>query len=126
MAAATRRLASPRFEQLQHSCRKSWWVKEGKGFKYASDGAWIWEALEHRPPVPWGCADALTGNMNYMGDRKGFGKPIDAVSKGYSFAHTRMEIELQAARVFLRQPRGSCDHCHPMQRSSAPWPKTFC
>ena len=61
---------------------------------------------------------ALDATLRYMGERKAFGKPIDQF-QGLQFRLADMEIEMQAARVFLRQAAWKLD-------SGAPDATKFC
>ncbi|MBM1309754.1 acyl-CoA dehydrogenase family protein [Sulfitobacter mediterraneus] len=85
--------------------------EEGKGFKYAMMG------LDGGRLNIAGCSlgaaqTALTATLNYMGERQAFGKPIDQF-QGLQFRLADMEIELQAARTFLRQAAWKLDNGAP-------------
>ena len=81
--------------------------EEGKGFKYAMMG--LDGGRLNISACSLGAAQtALTATLNYMGDRKAFGKPIDQF-QGLQFRLADMEIELQAARTFLRQAAWKLD-----------------
>jgi alkylation response protein AidB-like acyl-CoA dehydrogenase len=80
---------------------------EGDGFKYAMIG--LDGGRLNIAACSLGAAQiALTKTLNYMGERKAFGKPIDQF-QGLQFRLADMEIELQAARVFLRQAAWKLD-----------------
>ena len=55
---------------------------------------------------------ALDATLQYMGERKAFGKSIDQF-QGLQFRLADMEIEMQAARVFLRQAAWKLDNNAP-------------
>lgn len=55
---------------------------------------------------------ALTSTLEYMGERKAFGKSIDQF-QGLQFRLADMEIEMQAARVLLRQAAWKLDNKAP-------------
>ncbi|KAJ03234.1 acyl-CoA dehydrogenase family protein [Sulfitobacter mediterraneus] len=85
--------------------------EEDKGFKYAMMG------LDGGRLNIAGCSlgaaqTALTATLNYMGERQAFGKPIDQF-QGLQFRLADMEIELQAARTFLRQAAWKLDNGAP-------------
>ena len=81
--------------------------EEGKGFKYAMMG--LDGGRLNIAACSLGAAQtALTATLNYMGERQAFGKPIDQF-QGLQFRLADMEIELQAARTFLRQAAWKLD-----------------
>jgi alkylation response protein AidB-like acyl-CoA dehydrogenase len=81
--------------------------EEGQGFKYAMMG--LDGGRLNIAACSLGAAQtALTNTLTYMGDRKAFGKPIDQF-QGLQFRIADMEIELQAARIFLRQAAWKLD-----------------
>ncbi|MFT6673982.1 MAG: alkylation response protein AidB-like acyl-CoA dehydrogenase [Sulfitobacter sp.] len=85
--------------------------EEGKGFKYAMMG------LDGGRLNIAGCSlgaaqTALTATLNYMGERQAFGKSIDQF-QGLQFRLADMEIELQAARTFLRHAAWKLDNNAP-------------
>jgi len=85
--------------------------EEGKGFKYAMMG--LDGGRLNIAACSLGAAQtALTKTLEYMGERKAFGKPIDQF-QGLQFRLADMEIELQAARVFLRQAAWKLDNGAP-------------
>ncbi|MCW1933527.1 acyl-CoA dehydrogenase family protein [Pararhodobacter zhoushanensis] len=80
---------------------------EGDGFKYAMiglDGG----RLNISACSLGGAQAALNQTLAYMGERKAFGKSIDQF-QALQFRLADMEIELQAARVFLRQAAWKLD-----------------
>ncbi len=84
---------------------------EGNGFKYAMMG--LDGGRLNISACSLGAAQtALTKTLEYMGERKAFGKPIDQF-QGLQFRLADMEIELQAARVFLRQAAWKLDNGAP-------------
>ena len=81
--------------------------EEGKGFKYAMNG--LDGGRLNISACSLGAAQAaLTATLNYMGERKAFGQSIDQF-QGLQFRLAEMEIELSAARVFLRQAAWKLD-----------------
>jgi alkylation response protein AidB-like acyl-CoA dehydrogenase len=80
---------------------------EGDGFKYAMMG--LDGGRLNISACSLGAAQtALTATLAYMGERQAFGKSIDQF-QGLQFRLADMEIELQAARVFLRQAAWKLD-----------------
>ncbi|WP_417714504.1 acyl-CoA dehydrogenase family protein [Pseudophaeobacter arcticus] len=85
--------------------------EEGKGFKYAMMG--LDGGRLNISSCSLGAAQtALNLTMKYMSERKAFGKSIDQF-QGLQFRLADMEIELQAARVFLRQAAWKLDQGAP-------------
>ncbi len=85
--------------------------EEGKGFTYAMMG--LDGGRLNIAACSVGAAQtALDLTLKYMGERKAFGKPIDQF-QGLQFRLADMEIELQAARVFLRQAAWKLDQGAP-------------
>ncbi|KIN66338.1 Acyl-CoA dehydrogenase [Sulfitobacter noctilucicola] len=85
--------------------------EEGKGFKYAMIG--LDGGRLNIAACSLGAAQiALTNTLTYMGERKAFGQPIDQF-QGLQFRLADMEIELQAARTFLRQAAWKLDQGAP-------------
>ncbi|WP_299559632.1 acyl-CoA dehydrogenase family protein [uncultured Sulfitobacter sp.] len=81
--------------------------EEGSGFKYAMKG--LDGGRLNIAACSLGAAQtALTKTLDYMGERQAFGKPIDQF-QGLQFRLADMEIELQAARTFLRQAAWKLD-----------------
>ena len=81
--------------------------EEGKGFKYAMIG--LDGGRLNIAACSLGAAQvALTKTLAYMGERKAFGQTIDQF-QGLQFRLADMEIELQAARTFLRQAAWKLD-----------------
>ena len=81
--------------------------EEGKGFKYAMNG--LDGGRLNIAACSLGAAQAaLTQTLTYMGDRKAFGQSIDQF-QGLQFRLADMEIELQAARTYLRQAAWKLD-----------------
>jgi alkylation response protein AidB-like acyl-CoA dehydrogenase len=80
---------------------------EGQGFRYAMMG--LDGGRLNIAACSLGAAQtALTATLTYMGERKAFGKSIDQF-QGLQFRLADMEIELQAARTFLRQAAWKMD-----------------
>jgi alkylation response protein AidB-like acyl-CoA dehydrogenase len=81
--------------------------EEGMGFKYAMMG--LDGGRLNIAACSLGAAQtALDLTLAYMGERKAFGKTIDQF-QGLQFRLADMEIELQAARTFLRQAAWTLD-----------------
>ncbi|MDU9003658.1 acyl-CoA dehydrogenase family protein [Sedimentitalea todarodis] len=80
---------------------------EGQGFKYAMAG--LDGGRLNISSCSLGAAQAaLDLTLSYMAERKAFGTSIDQF-QGLQFRLADMEIELQAARVFLRQAAWKLD-----------------
>ncbi|MBK1635671.1 acyl-CoA dehydrogenase family protein [Rhodovulum adriaticum] len=85
--------------------------EEGKGFKYAMMG--LDGGRLNIAACSLGAAQAaLDATLTYMGERKAFGRPIDQF-QALQFRLADCEIELQAARTFLRQAAWKLDHGTP-------------
>ncbi|KIN60780.1 Acyl-CoA dehydrogenase [Sulfitobacter noctilucae] len=81
--------------------------EEGKGFKYAMVG--LDGGRLNIAACSLGAAQvALTNTLAYMGERKAFGQSIDQF-QGLQWRLADMEIELQAARTFLRHAAWKLD-----------------
>ena len=81
--------------------------EEGQGFKYAMMG--LDGGRLNIAACSLGAAQAaITSTLSYMGERKAFGQPIDQF-QGLQWRLADMEIELQAARIFLRQAAWKLD-----------------
>jgi len=84
---------------------------EGDGFKYAMAG--LDGGRLNISACSLGAAQtALTQTLHYMSERKAFGQPIDQF-QALQFRLADMEIELQAARTFLRQAAWKLDQGAP-------------
>lgn len=84
---------------------------EGQGFTYAMnglDGGRLNIAACSLGPAQ----AALDASLSYMSERRAFGKTIDQF-QALQFRLADMEIELQAARVFLRQAAWKLDRKTP-------------
>jgi alkylation response protein AidB-like acyl-CoA dehydrogenase len=80
---------------------------EGRGFKYAMMG--LDGGRLNIAACSIGAAQtALTTTLAYMGERKAFGQSIDQF-QGLQWRLADMEIELQAARTFLRHAAWKLD-----------------
>lgn len=80
---------------------------DGDGFKYAMKG--LDGGRLNISACSLGAAQtALNLTLQYMGERRAFGKSIDQF-QGLQFRLADMEIELQAARTFLRQAAWKLD-----------------
>ncbi len=85
--------------------------EEGRGFSYAMMG--LDGGRLNIAACSVGAAQAaLTATQSYMGERKAFGKSIDQF-QALQFRLAEMEIELQAARTFLRQAAWKLDQGAP-------------
>ncbi|MEO0401415.1 MAG: acyl-CoA dehydrogenase family protein [Pseudomonadota bacterium] len=85
--------------------------EEGQGFKYAMMG--LDGGRLNIAACSLGAAQsAINATLAYMGERKAFGQPIDQF-QGLQFRLADMEIELQAARTFLRQAAWKLDTQQP-------------
>ena len=80
---------------------------EGRGFSYAMAGL-DGGRLNISAGALGGAQQALNQTLTYMGERKAFGKSIDQF-QALQFRLADMEIELQAARTFLRQAAWKLD-----------------
>ncbi len=81
--------------------------EEGRGFSYAMAG--LDGGRLNIAACSLGAAQtALTQTLAYMSERQAFGKPIDQF-QALQFRLADMEIELQAARTFLRQAAWKLD-----------------
>jgi len=84
---------------------------EGDGFKYAMMG--LDGGRLNISACSLGAAQsALTKTLQYMGERKAFGKSIDQF-QALQFRLADMETDLQAARTFLRQAAWKLDQGAP-------------
>ena len=85
--------------------------EEGRGFSYAMAG--LDGGRLNIAACSLGAAQsALSQTLAYMGERKAFGKSIDQF-QALQFRLADMEIELQAARTFLRQAAWKLDQGAP-------------
>ena len=85
--------------------------EEGLGFKYAMQG--LDGGRLNISACSLGAAQsALDATLGYMGERQAFGKSIDQF-QALQFRLADMEIDLQAARVFLRQAAWKMDQGAP-------------
>jgi hypothetical protein len=85
--------------------------EEGKGFSYAMAG--LDGGRLNISACSLGAAQAgLEATLAYMADRKAFGRSIDQF-QALQFRLAEMEIEMQAARVFLRQAAWKLDNKAP-------------
>lgn len=85
--------------------------EEGKGFTYAMKG--LDGGRLNISACSLGAAQsALNATLDYMGERQAFGKSIDQF-QGLQWRLADMEIEMQAARTFLRQAAWKLDQGAP-------------
>ena len=85
--------------------------EEGHGFRYAMAGL-DGGRLNIAACSLGGAQAALDAALVYMGERKAFGRRLDEF-QALQFKLAEMEIELQAARTFLRQAAWKLDHKTP-------------
>lgn len=79
----------------------------GKGFNYAMAGL-DGGRLNIAASALGGAQNALNLTLNYMGERKAFGRTIDQF-QALQFRLAEMEVALQSARIFLRQAAWKLD-----------------
>jgi len=97
--------------------------EEGHGFRYAMMG--LDGGRLNIAACSLGAAQAaLDATVAYMGERKAFGKPIDQF-QALQFRLADAEIELQAARVFLRQAAWKLDTGAPDASAHCAMAKKF-
>lgn len=84
---------------------------EGDGFKYAMAGL-DGGRLNISACSLGGAQQALNQTLAYMAERKAFGQTLDQF-QALQFRLADLEIELQAARTFLRQAAWKLDHKAP-------------
>jgi alkylation response protein AidB-like acyl-CoA dehydrogenase len=97
--------------------------EEGKGFTYAMaglDGGRLNIAACSLGAAQW----ALDQTLTYMGERKAFGKTIDQF-QALQFKLAETEIELQAARTFLRHAAWALDTGQPDATKRCAMAKAF-
>lgn len=85
--------------------------QQGKGFSYAMAGL-DGGRLNIAASALGGAQGALNATLQYMGERKAFGKSIDQF-QALQFRLAEMETALQSARTFLRQAAWKLDHGAP-------------
>ncbi len=96
---------------------------EGEGFKYAMAG--LDGGRLNISACSLGAAQsALDATLAYMGERKAFGKPIDQF-QALQFKLADCEIELQAARTFLRHAAWAFDTGQPDATKRCAMAKAF-
>ena len=103
--------AQPTRQVQMDACPATLLGKEGQGFRYAMaglDGGRLNIAACSLGAAQW----ALDTTLAYMAERQAFGQPIDRF-QGLQFRLADMEIEMQAARTFLRQAAWKLDEGHP-------------
>ena len=97
--------------------------EEGHGFRYAMAG--LDGGRLNIAACSLGAAQAaLDATLAYMGERQAFGKSIDQF-QALQFRLADMEIELQAARVFLRQAAWKLDTGAPDATQACAMAKKF-
>lgn len=98
--------------------------EEGKGFRYAMAG--LDGGRLNIAACSLGAASAaLRGTLAYMGERTAFGQSIDQF-QALQFRLADMEIELEAARVFLRQAAWKLDTGASDATKACAMAKKFC
>lgn len=85
--------------------------EEGMGFRYAMAGL-DGGRVNIAACSLGGAQAALARTLSYMGERKAFGQSLDQF-QALQFRLADMEIDLQAARVFLRQAAWKLDQGSP-------------
>lgn len=96
----------------------------GKGFTYAMKG--LDGGRLNIAACSIGAAGAaLSQTLTYMGERKAFGKSIDQF-QGLQFRLADMQIELDSARVFLRQAAWKLDTGTPDATAHCAMAKKLC
>ena len=97
--------------------------EEGHGFRYAMAG--LDGGRLNIAACSLGAAEAaLRMTQSYMAERKAFGKSIDQF-QALQFRLADMAIELEAARVFLRQAAWKLDHKTPDATQACAMAKKF-
>jgi len=97
--------------------------EEGRGFRYAMAG--LDGGRLNIAACSLGAAQAgLTATLAYMAERKAFGRSIDQF-QALQFRLADMEIELEAARVFLRQAAWKLDTGTPDATKACAMAKKF-
>ena len=81
---------------------------EGQGFSYAMAGL-DGGRLNIAASALGGAQAALSASVDYMGQRKAFGKTIDQF-QALQFKLAEMEVKLQSSRTFLRQAAWKLDN----------------
>ena len=81
---------------------------EGQGFSYAMAGL-DGGRLNIAASALGGAQAALSATLEYMGQRKAFGKSIDQF-QALQFKLAEMEVKLQSSRTFLRQAAWKLDN----------------
>ncbi|HHX89041.1 MAG TPA: acyl-CoA dehydrogenase [Paracoccus sp.] len=97
--------------------------EEGKGFRYAMAGL-DGGRLNISACSLGGAQAALDKTLAYMGERRAFGQPIDQF-QALQFRLADLEIELQAARIFLRQAAWKLDQGAPDATKFCAMAKSF-
>ncbi len=98
--------------------------EEGQGFTYAMKG--LNGGRLNIAACSLGAAQAaMDKTLAYMGERQAFGRPIDQF-QALQFRLADMEIELQAARVMLRQAAWKLDAGAPDAMRHCAMAKKFC
>lgn len=103
--------AQPTRQVQMDACPATLLGKKGQGFRYAMaglDGGRLNIAACSLGAAQW----ALDTTLAYMAERQAFGQPIDRF-QGLQFRLADMEIEMQAARTFLRQAAWKLDEGQP-------------
>ena len=85
--------------------------EEGKGFVYAMAGL-DGGRLNIAASALGGAQKALDLTLDYMGERKAFGRTLDSF-QALQFKLAGMEVKLQSARTFLRQAAWKLDNGAP-------------
>ncbi len=97
--------------------------EEGQGFRYAMAG--LDGGRLNIAACSLGAAQAgLNATLGYMAERRAFGQPIDQF-QALQFRLADMEIEMEAARVFLRQAAWKLDTGAPDATKACAMAKKF-
>lgn len=97
---------------------------EGQGFTYAMKG--LDGGRLNIAACSIGAAQsALNQTLTYMGERKAFGKSIDQF-QGLQFRLADLQIELESARIFLRQAAWKLDTAAPDATAHCAMAKKLC
>ncbi len=97
--------------------------EEGRGFAYAMEGL-DGGRLNIAACSLGGAQAALDATLAYMRERRAFGRKLSEF-QALQFRLADMEIELQAARTFLRQAAWMIDHDRPGASRHAAMAKAF-
>ncbi|SDW47550.1 acyl-CoA dehydrogenase family protein [Roseicitreum antarcticum] len=106
-----------------HVARENLIGEEGAGFRYAMAGL-DGGRLNIAACSLGGAQAGLDATLTYMADRKAFGQPLDQF-QALQFRLADMQIDLQAARVFLHQAAWKLDNGAPDATMACAMAKKF-